>query len=444
MYRTLQMIAAAALMAWPGAARADSNSHYQDMVVGERAAGMGGAFTALASEATGAHYNPAGIVAASSTVIQLSMSAYKLRSREVDVADLCGTKLSEDDDTFFSFPASFGFVKQFHTGSVHHGLGLTLVMPHTSKVGYSFLERDGKCGPLGFDIGGSQMVVDRVLFGGVSYAIQPWRFLQLGVTVGLSVRSATHTGLMVQRWKNPKAQMRPYISFLNADVSLWSLYFAAGVIVAPTERLRIGLSFTSPHVRLSGSGRLDWLEAQAMPAEWRQSALDVLDDAEFYWEVPFRLALGVAYSGDRFTVAADVTLHGAVAPYEVYTHARLPANTEVNARDVVVNGNLGGELKLPKGIVLRLGAFTNFSSEPDDEPLVDAERIHMFGGTFGGSWVSDKGSSLSTAVVVQYGRGEVTGYKLSYSGASFKVEQPRVRTEDLVVIVTVGGSYDLR
>ena len=181
MYRTLQMIAAAALMAWPGAARADSNSHYQDMVVGERAAGMGGAFTALASEATGAHYNPAGIVAASSTVIQLSMSAYKLRSREVDVADLCGTKLSEDDDTFFSFPASFGFVKQFHTGSVHHGLGLTLVMPHTSKVGYSFLERDGKCGPLGFDIGGSQMVVDRVLFGGVSYAIQPWRFLQLEI-----------------------------------------------------------------------------------------------------------------------------------------------------------------------------------------------------------------------------------------------------------------------
>jgi hypothetical protein len=222
------------------------------------------------------------------------------------------------------------------------------------------------------------------------------------------------------------------------------MYFAAGIIVAPTDNLRIGLSFTSPHVRLSGAGRLDVMEAQALKAAWRGSVMAVLDDAQFYWEVPFRLALGVAYSGSRFTVAADVTLHGAVAPYEVYTHARLPANLEVNARELVVNGNLGGEVRLPKGVVLRAGAFTNFSSEPDDNPLVDSERIHMFGFTLGGSRVSENGSSLSAAVVLQYGRGEVTGYKLSYAAGAYKEEAPRVNTEDLVLILTVGGSYDLR
>ena len=33
-------------------------SHYNHYAVGERAGGMGGAFTALADEATGAYYNP--------------------------------------------------------------------------------------------------------------------------------------------------------------------------------------------------------------------------------------------------------------------------------------------------------------------------------------------------------------------------------------------------
>ena len=37
-------------------------SHYNHYAVGERAGGMGGAFTALADEATGAYYNPAGIL----------------------------------------------------------------------------------------------------------------------------------------------------------------------------------------------------------------------------------------------------------------------------------------------------------------------------------------------------------------------------------------------
>jgi len=425
------------------AALAESDAHYQDVVVGERAAGMGGAFTALANEATGAHYNPAGIIAASSAVIQLSMSAYKLRSRVVEVADLCGTKLSEDEDSFFSFPASFGFVKQFHTGSVHHGLGLTLVTPHTTKVGYSYLKQDGKCGPLGFDIGGSQLSVDRVFSGGLSYAVQPWKFLQLGVTVGFSVRSATHTGLSVLRWINPAVPTRPYIGFFNADVSLWSMYFAAGVIVEPLQGLRFGLTFTSPHIRLAGAGRLDLLEAAAMPSDWKESAVKVLDDAQFYWKVPFRLALGAAYSGSRFTVAADVSLHGEVRPYDTYEHERIPAGLEVNARALTINANVGGEVKLPRGVVLRLGAFTNFSSVPDDEPSVDAERIHMFGLTLGGSYVSAKGSSLSAALMAQYGRGEISGYKLSYTD-TFKVEEPRVSTEDLVLILSVGGSYDLR
>ena len=41
-------------------ARADDN-HYQNFLVGERAASIGGAYTALSDDASGAYYNPAGL-----------------------------------------------------------------------------------------------------------------------------------------------------------------------------------------------------------------------------------------------------------------------------------------------------------------------------------------------------------------------------------------------
>ena len=102
----------AALVAAPTALRADSDTHYQDYLVGDRAAGMGGAFIALANEATGAYYNPAGIISEGSTMIQLSMSAYKLRHKEVLAAELCGTEIRDDDSGFFGFPGSLGFAQQ--------------------------------------------------------------------------------------------------------------------------------------------------------------------------------------------------------------------------------------------------------------------------------------------------------------------------------------------
>ena len=101
-------------------------------MVGERGAGMGGAFTALADEATGAFYNPAGIVVDQSALIQASMSAYKLRYKRATVLDVCGKQLEEDDSGFFGFPATFGFVKLFGS-RVRHAVGLTLAVPQAER-----------------------------------------------------------------------------------------------------------------------------------------------------------------------------------------------------------------------------------------------------------------------------------------------------------------------
>jgi long-subunit fatty acid transport protein len=59
-------------------------THYQSFHVGEWAAGMAGAFTALGDEATGAYYNPAGMVDVPRMALALTVSAYQLDLRRLD------------------------------------------------------------------------------------------------------------------------------------------------------------------------------------------------------------------------------------------------------------------------------------------------------------------------------------------------------------------------
>ncbi|MDD4998178.1 MAG: hypothetical protein PHI99_08490, partial [Syntrophales bacterium] len=56
--------------------------HYNNMLIGERAAGMGGAFTALADDTSGMYYNPAGIVHAEEKSLSASVNAYYSLSKK--------------------------------------------------------------------------------------------------------------------------------------------------------------------------------------------------------------------------------------------------------------------------------------------------------------------------------------------------------------------------
>ncbi|MFH1132263.1 MAG: hypothetical protein V1754_13075, partial [Pseudomonadota bacterium] len=216
---------------------AGGNTHYQDMIIGERAAGMGGAFIALADDAIGAYYNPAGIAVDKSTLIQLSMSAFKFRYKRVELADVCGSEIHDDQSGVFGFPGSFGFAKLFETGSVRHGLGFTVTVPASEKVSHSFVTQDTECGSNAYDIGGSNVLVDRVFLGGLSYGLHPWRFLWVGMTAGVSVRGASTTQLVTTA--GPKEiKAYPSASFMHLDVNLWSLFLQFGLIVEPISGWR--------------------------------------------------------------------------------------------------------------------------------------------------------------------------------------------------------------
>jgi hypothetical protein len=64
----------------PGHPAAD-DTHYQDFLVGEHALGIGGAFTAIADDASAAFYNPAGLALMGRLTISGALSVYGYERR---------------------------------------------------------------------------------------------------------------------------------------------------------------------------------------------------------------------------------------------------------------------------------------------------------------------------------------------------------------------------
>lgn len=428
-----------------GRARAGSDTHYQDVLVGDRAAGMGGAFTALSGEAAAAYYNPAGIIADASTAIQVSMSAYKLRRKSAEVADLCGTPLSSDENAFFGFPATFGFAKQLGKGRVRHALGLTAVISSMDKTAQIYSLADVRCGPVAMGMGGSSLMVDRSLWTGVTYAVKPWPFLQAGMTLGLAMRAGSFSQLLTVVPKVQGTSYYPGVDFASGEAKLLSFFVQLGVIVEPLPGLRLGLSVTPPQVRLLGTGSLDVMQAAADPASWQQSFLAQLEGVEYDWRVPLQVSLGAAYTiRDRWTLSTDVRIHAGVGAYPVYAHPALASQGAVwpiptMKRRPLANVSVGGEALLGKRWALRLGFFTNLSSVPSEQ---SDEQINNVGFSAGASYLASR-STYSLAVQTQFGSGRLQAQRVTWEGAGLRQETYQVGVNDYSLIVAIGGGIDL-
>ena len=117
MARASLVAIAVSLGALAGTARAD-DANYQNFLLGERAFGIGGAFTATADDASGAFYNPAGLALVPGSSISLSLSIYGLERRYVEsghAALLDGevVRLDYDEVELTTLPTTVGLVQKF-------------------------------------------------------------------------------------------------------------------------------------------------------------------------------------------------------------------------------------------------------------------------------------------------------------------------------------------
>lgn len=432
------------LLAGPGATARADDTHYQNQLLGERALGMGGAFTAVATDPTASFYNPGGLAMTLSSSISASLNLYGVEHRTVEdghVSMISGERVSVDLEAteFPTIPTTFGVLRAFGErlpdGSRRHAAAFSMLIP--DQTSYSYEATVGRSGETDLDVL-RLSESDRTLWVGPTYAVRLSDDLALGLSAFVAMRTFSRSYSRVLETPTEPPGERPesdYFEFFRVDTSFdtFALLLRLGVLYRPLPDLRVGLAVGFPSILVYGDGSLSnqlgyaWFEDGTDPyGDFRlESAADLAADT---FE-PLDLRLGIAWQPAPDTALAfDASYH--LPTYDPYERLHLSAEDEERllyddlfvprvSRRGVLNVNLGFECTVAEKWPVRAGAFTNFSAAP---PLAagraSLERIDMVGGTFSVGYRFE-GFTLNFGFLGSIGWGEAQAFDISGTGDPF-------------------------
>lgn len=381
----LPLVAALALgLVLPaGPARADEG-RFQDYAVGARAMGLGGAFTAIADDASGIFYNPAGIVDVGRARLSLATSLYGLELHGTTPVEGVVQRLDRGITAtdFIIVPSSTGAVvglgEPLPGGHRRHAVAFgTLVPSYTSRFVETALEDEDTGAPARF----RSQLTDRTLHAGVAYAHRPGPWLRVGVALHYVLRTIDAQDDLAGPFA-PGESERFFHTSTRLRSTQHSARAAFGVKLRPGPRWSFGISVTPPSLGLwraidFESETVDAREPGLKPKLARASAR--LNNVDFTSHLPAMARVGVAFQepGD-FTVSADLigyapSSYVLLRPEEIagdragYERISTPLRVD---RNPLLNAAIGFEKLLTNDFSLSAGVFTNFSSA--DKLIVNA------------------------------------------------------------------------
>ncbi len=441
----------ALLPAW--AARAD-DTHYQNILAGERGTGMGGAYTAIADDPSATWYNPAGLVDVPGTTLTASLAIYGVQAGSGSTVLVAPSS---------SFPGQVensvsGLLQQVITipglaGSAHTFGPLDSQGRHKEAWGISVMVLDDSAinesqtttTPTSLQEN-AQTSYDETTFLGFGYAYRVSDPVALGVSLQGFYRSATrqfHTLTGTNAQTDSSGTVTTPMFNLNEatlQIAVAGLLIEGGVKWQVSPHVTLGFSLASPSVNLVGTGSFTSATAQA-------SGLSALPPSNLTADTEFPLhgRAGIALRiGPRTMLAADVSAWAPIS-YNLIGNGAYAAKIEgippnlvaQVVRNPVVNFNVGADGALPKGYALRGGLFTNFSSAPaidlGAEPQLD--DVNVYGATVGFKIPSGHDTETTLGVVYSFGAGQ---------GKTTTLPTAAIPETISNFEFCVGGSYDFK
>lgn len=440
----LSTIGLIGLLAAP-AARADQ-FHYNNLTIGTRAVGMGGAFTAVADDASGVYYNPAGLAFALSNDISGSANAY-YQKKATYKNTLCGDDFVEESGG--SVPSFFGGLQKldryveglvfaFGAYSTDSDLkdqdtlmknksegcnGVTIERYHRSSNARANSYYAGAA--VGKRIGTS------VAWGvGVSYVnmdelVQEYQ----------DVRQTTALNETTQGWKLLASNVRQRLTVFGAQPVL-------GIQAALPANVAIGLTLKKGIVA-SQSLQVDSETQTNIMTNDQKAALDANGSAlgatgkvnsrtvaqKPIGSLPAEVRLGIAWFASPVLLwTVDIAYHTAVTDAAVIKDEKdisIFGERPYYAKEAVVDLATGVEYYVMPAIPLRFGLFTNNDARPKvakgdyqkgtDKTCSNADwrkkycgqpdHIDYLGETLFIAWVQPN-SQVAAGFVLQQGKGQ--------------------------------------
>ena len=362
---------------------ADDN-HYKNMLLGERAATMGGTYVAISDDSTGCYYNPAGIAYAVGD--SLSGSGNVMHKMKTVYSETIGTEdwIRESEALV---PNYFGVLKKYKS----YSFCFSYVVPE------AFIEHQD----LVFDnpLSTVNKYYQSLHSEDITYLIGPSGAVRFGDSFSLGLTIYYHY----------RSFMRQYHYFLKSTDDSYEIYYESKKQREDGVMPKIGMQW-SPWSLLTVGMAMDqaFLLNSSYQRDYSYHNTDNSSDAVEYTSTmsrsvseekrnfPIHLAFGVAYFP---------------TPSQLYTVDLDYYQAQEKGRADIMNYSGGTEYYLNPTNAVRFGFFTNYTNLPlaNSKTVAPYEYIDIYGVSLGYTSYSSS-SSLTLGAIYTSGSGKAWLY----------------------------------
>jgi long-subunit fatty acid transport protein len=403
-----------------------SESNYQPYVIGLRASGMAGAVSADAEGMDACYYNPAGLADSNTGSISASANLYGIQHAKTD------DNLYPGDDLKASTLATIP-------------TGISAVYPYNDRMKLAF----SVFVPMQI----SAKEIERFITENKEHYYNFTNSLQvflIGPSLGYKVNDRLNLGLSAYCAYTTSSQFLnlfwkdySYSVSSNYKYSVYAALVSAGAQYRLTDAFNLGLTVTSPTVRIAGKGTL-YESAVTNSSQVQEPISSYEGDINADNGIPAQIKMGISYNvPKKYGIGLDATYHFAHSyDWLQEDDACFPPDcTDCIERThrAVTDFQAGGEYYFKKKYPVRAGFFTSFSSAPDADPGKPNElpQIDLYG--FTGSFGIEV-EHVVTTLGAQYvfGSGETIGYRLI---GTDKLAATVVNTHEDSIYISLSTAY---
>jgi len=365
--------------------------HYNNLLIGDRASGMGGAYTAISDDASGMFYNPAGIVYVTDGGRSASVNAFFSQTKRYENV-IGGQPFVRKSNALLA--NYFGIVKPIGK----YKFGFSYAVPDSVNEDLSQTVSNVASTVSNYDFTINLNNRDNTYNFGPSFAASISDNFAFGITLYVHQRDT----LIVQN--QFLARVDGTNQWTNSYFKLSESGFRpiVGITWSPIEKLSLGLTVAQTQLISSNAVRQDtcWdstttgCVANASPAiSFQVPTLTTFDVKRKY---PIRTAIGAAYfASSSLLISTDITYHTAVE------------DPVFGNKVATLDAALGTEYYLNKKWAVRAGLFTNVANTPAIQAGVTniEEHINLYGGSLSFTHFTGD-SSVTLGGSISYGLGQ--------------------------------------
>jgi hypothetical protein len=382
--------------------------HYNDFLIGDRAAGMGGAYTAISNDPSGIFYNPGGLAFTGDSEISLSTMGYYSNTQQVSsILGVSDFQLKQNDSDVIN--GFFGGVSKFKLFSKDFYISFGIFVPDNSNIDSKIRLASSNNGVV---YAGDQRITDYESYYNLAVSTKIFPDLGIGLVVGFF--DIEHDELITKNitygpFVNSNGS---YVYAVNTNISdlsfsLKGIHLDFGALYKITKELSLGLSvvYNIPVWQKLTSSSLD--SAIVVDANFKpvQGSVTLTDGTIFTQHVnnytsnsyntpfptlPIQSRIGLAWQPVDFQLLSfDVSYYSGISS--------AVSNYNLNP---IFNYALGSETKFFDVINFRLGAFTNnwAGSSNQQEQVINSNFIGLSSGI---AYQRDKKTSYGLTFIYQ-------------------------------------------